>query len=70
MSVVNVIALILVLIGALNWGLVAFFQYNVVEAILGQTMATTIVYAIIGIAGVWGLSFLGKCKALCGCCRK
>lgn len=85
MSYVNFLALILILIGALNWGLVGFFQYNVVEAFLGKTMAANIVYCLVGLAGVWGLGFLTKCKALCccassekkmdksdkgGCCRK
>ncbi len=72
---VNIIVLILILIGALNWGLIGFFNYNLVGMILGDsvegtyTMYERIVYAIVGLAGLWGLGFLGKAKALC-CCDK
>jgi uncharacterized membrane protein YuzA (DUF378 family) len=70
MFFLNTIALILILIGALNWGLIGLFDYNLVEALLGQTMAANIIYIVVGFAGLWGLSFLVKCKALCGCRSK
>lgn len=67
MKALNVIALILVLVGALNWGLWGFFQFDFVAWLFGgnSTWIARLVYAIIGLAGLWGLSFLGKCKALC-----
>lgn len=67
MKALNVLSLILILIGALNWGLWGFFQFDVVAWLLhgNTTWLSRIVYAIIGLAGVWGLGFLGKCKALC-----
>ncbi len=68
-SLVSVLALLLILAGALNWGLWGFFQFDFVAWIFhGNTVwSSRIVYAIIGLAGVWGLGFLGRCKALC--CR-
>ena len=69
MKAINFIALILILAGALNWGLWGFFQFDIVAEIFGgnTTWLARLVYAIIGLSGVWGLSFLGKCKALCSC---
>lgn len=70
---VNIVVLLLVLVGALNWGLIGFFNYNLVSMIFGgttemtYTMAERVVYAVVGLAGLWGLSFIGRCKALCGC---
>ena len=73
MKVINVLALILILIGALNWGLWGFFQFDFVAWLFegDATWLSRLVYAIIGLAGLWGLSFLGKCKTLCcGSCKK
>lgn len=75
MGIVNVIAVILMLVGALNWGMVGFFNYNVINAIFGGMPYTSmsglsrIIYAVVGLAGVWGLSFLGKLKCMCGSCN-
>ena len=53
------IALLLVIIGALNWLLVGLFQYDLVEAIFGvATLGTSIVYSILGIAGLYCISLL------------
>lgn len=45
-------ALILVVIGALNWGLVGFFQWNLVTAILGPGGWARLIYALVGLAGL------------------
>ncbi|QVL56870.1 MAG: DUF378 domain-containing protein [Simkaniaceae bacterium] len=72
MKIINVIALILILIGALNWGLWGFFHFDFVAWLFGgdSTWLARLVYAIIGLAGLWSLGLLGKCKALCGSCKK
>ena len=49
MKVVDKIALVLIVIGAINWGLVGIFQFNLVEAIFGNmTVITRIIYALVG----------------------
>jgi uncharacterized membrane protein YuzA (DUF378 family) len=71
MKCINVIALILVVIGALNWGLWGFFQFDFVAYVFGGSMAgwSRIIYGIIGLAGLWSLSFFARCcKACCGQC--
>ncbi|MGI6083905.1 MAG: DUF378 domain-containing protein [Acetivibrionales bacterium] len=56
---IDKIALLLVIIGALNWLLVGLFQYDLVESIFGiATWGTSIVYSIIGIAGLYCISLL------------
>jgi uncharacterized membrane protein YuzA (DUF378 family) len=44
--------LALVLLGALNWALIALFDFNVVEEILGTGTITDVVYVIVGLAAV------------------
>lgn len=54
MRVINVIALILILIGGLNWGLVGFFDYNLVDAIFGaDSTGARVVYAVVGVAALY-----------------
>jgi uncharacterized membrane protein YuzA (DUF378 family) len=56
MRVINVIALILIIVGGLNWGLVGFFDYNLVDSLFGagSGVART-VYALVGLAAVYKL---------------
>ena len=53
MDIVNKIACVLVIIGALNWGLVGIFNYDLVAAIFGEmTAITRIIYSLVGISGI------------------
>lgn len=48
------IALVLVIVGALNWGLVGMFKFNLVKAIFGEdTAMTRIVYSLVGLSGLY-----------------
>lgn len=61
MKTLDYIALILVAIGAINWGLIGFFEFDLVRVIFGDmTMVSRIVYALVGIAGLYSLSFFGR----------
>lgn len=54
MIIANLIAYILVLVGALNWGLVGIFNWNLVEAIfMGFNAGSRIVYILVAIAAIW-----------------
>lgn len=46
---------ILVIIGAINWGLVGAFEWNLVEAIFGMGMVTKVIYILVGLSGLWKL---------------
>lgn len=51
------VALILVIIGGLNWGLVGLFKWNLVSAIFGDmTMISRVVYVLVGLAAVYLLA--------------
>lgn len=54
------IALVLVIIGALNWGLVGIFSFDLVAWICGGQGAlfARIIYALVGIAGIWCITLL------------
>jgi hypothetical protein len=53
MIAADVLALVLVIVGALNWGLVGAFQFNLVTALFGQTILASIVFVLVGIAGMY-----------------
>ena len=57
MRTIQVIALVLVIIGAINWGLIGLFDFNLVALIFGgaESMLTKVVYILVGISGL--LSF-------------
>ncbi len=55
---VDLIALILVIVGGLNWGLVGLFNYNLVDAIFGVgSTLSRIVYIIVGLAALYMIYF-------------
>lgn len=60
----NYTALTLVIIGAINWLLIGIFQFDVVAAIFGGQAAvfSRIIYTIVGLAGLWAISFYGKLR--------
>lgn len=70
MKCLSVLAMILVIVGALNWGLWGVFQFDLVAWIAkGNTTALArLIYALVGLAGVWSIGWIGKWKCLCGCC--
>ena len=54
------LVLALVIIGAINWGLIGFFRYDLVAAIFGGQLAfiSRVIYALVGLAGIWCLTLL------------
>lgn len=54
MKVIGTIALILLIIGGLNWGLVGFFNFDLVKTIFGDmSIISRIVYALVGISALY-----------------
>ncbi|TFE03755.1 DUF378 domain-containing protein [Jeotgalibacillus salarius] len=62
MNTVQRTALFLTVIGALNWGLVGFFQFDAVASLFGgvDSVGARIVYVLVGIAGLINLGLLFK----------
>lgn len=61
MKVVNIIALLLVIIGAINWGLIGLFEFNLVDFLFGiGTILSRIIYVLVGISGLWCIALFSK----------
>jgi uncharacterized membrane protein YuzA (DUF378 family) len=63
MRTINIISLLLIIVGGVNWGLVGLFDFDLVSAILGNGAAETatssaasrIVYVLVGVSALWQL---------------
>lgn len=54
MRTMDITAEVLVIIGALNWGLVGLFDYNLVASLFGEESGLSrFIYALVGLAGLW-----------------
>jgi len=61
MRALNIITLVLVIVGGLNWGLVGAFDFNLVAAIFGDmTPLARIIYVLVGLAAVYQIIPLTK----------
>ena len=59
MKIIDKIALLLVIIGAINWGLIGIFHFNLVSTLFGvMSIISRIVYILVGISGIWGIRLL------------
>src|SRR3982751_5924561 len=71
MTALDRTALVLVIIGAINWGLVGLFQFDLVAALFGgqSSAISRIVYVIVGIAGLYCLVplFRGNSRRVAAC---
>jgi hypothetical protein len=56
MKTLNLITLILLIVGGLNWGLVGLFNFDLVAALFGEgSLLSRIVYSLVGLSAVWQL---------------
>ena len=64
MMIMDRIALILAVIGALNWGSVGLFQFDVVAWICGgqSALISRIIYTVVALAGVWCISLIFRAR--------
>lgn len=64
MKCLNCLALTIAIIGAVNWGLIGFFNFNLVAWIFGDmTLIARIIYMLVGICGLYLLTFYGRFKS-------
>ena len=56
----DTLALILVIVGALNWGMIGLFQFDLIASIFGGVGSTVarVLYTLVGLAGIWGITLL------------
>ena len=61
----DILALILSIVGCVNWGLVGVFEFDLVAWLFGSmSLLSRIVYIVIALSGVWCISFLFRRKAV------
>ena len=58
METLQKVALVLTIIGALNWGLIGLFDFNLVTWLFGETIIPRIIYTIVGICGLINIGIL------------
>ena len=59
METVQKIALILTIIGAINWGLIGFFDFNLVASLFEEaSLVSRIIYSIVGVCGIINIMLL------------
>ncbi len=65
---VGMVAWVLVIVGALNWGLIGGFHFNLVNTLLGSwPMVERIVYILVGVGAIVDIAhMMGMCKKCCG----
>lgn len=67
----DILSLILLIIGGLNWGLIGIFNFDLVATIFGgqSALISRIIYTLVGLSAIWSISFffreriLGKFRA-------
>ncbi len=66
MKIANRIALILNIIGGINWGLIGLFKFDLVAWIFGgqDAVVSRIIYTLVGIAAVWCIALLFRPREL------
>ncbi|MDD6734894.1 MAG: DUF378 domain-containing protein [Clostridiales bacterium] len=62
MTTIDNIALTLVIIGAINWGSIGIFKFDIVSALFGgqDAVLSRIIFTLVGIAGLWAIGMLFK----------
>ncbi len=58
----NKLVLALVIIGAINWGCIGFFGFDVIGILFGGqgSVVSRIIFAVVGLAGLWAFTFFPK----------
>ncbi len=64
MKIVDRIALLLTIIGALNWGSIGLFKFDIVAWLFGGTdsMLSRIIFTVVGLAGLWCITLLFRSR--------
>ncbi|MEG2657677.1 MAG: DUF378 domain-containing protein [Clostridium sp.] len=69
MKILDSIVLLLVIVGAVNWGLIGLFQFDLVAVLFAGSslfgtisMFSRVIYGLVGLAGLYAISFFAKSK--------
>lgn len=63
MKTLDYIALVIVIIGAINWGLIGFLGFDLVAFCFGSmSLFSSIIYGLVGICGLYAISYCGRIR--------
>ena len=61
MKTINYIVLAIAIIGAVNWGLIGIFNFNLVSFLFGQmSWLSRVIYTLVGLSGLYLITFYGQ----------
>ena len=60
MSTLDWVGYVLLVIGGINWGLVGFFDFNLIESLFGAGTFTSIIYDLVGLSALWSIWHMSK----------
>ncbi len=64
MKTLDYILLTLVVIGAVNWGLIGFLRFDLVRVLFGDmSILSRIIYAAVGLSGLYAISYFGRIRS-------
>ena len=64
-KILDNILLALVIIGAINWGLIGFFRFDLVAFLFGtMSWFSRVIYALVGISGIYLISVFGRIRSM------
>jgi len=64
-KVLDIVLLVLVISGAVNWGLGGFFRFNLISYLFGNmTWLTRVIYAVVGLSGLYMISAFGRLRSM------
>ena len=63
-DIMDITALILIIIGAINWGCIGIFNFDIIGAIFGgqASVISRVIFTVVGLAGLWAITFLFRDK--------
>ncbi len=65
MKTLDYVLLTLVVVGAINWGLIGFLNFDLVRMLFGNmTALSRIIYAAVGIGGIYAISYYGRIRSM------
>ena len=63
MKLLDYILLTLIIVGAINWGLIGFLQFDLVRVLFGNmSTLSRIIYGLVGIGGLYAISYYGRIR--------
>lgn len=63
LNAVDWVAMVLLIVGGINWGLIGLFGFDLVIALFGETQISGLVYTLVGISALWCIYTLTKLAA-------